>query len=509
MRKKLFAVLLMTTMIISLFGCGKSGKGETSKESTSDVKRSQEEEITEDEAPLILKIIFPYVNAAPSDTETIEAALSEIALKEINAKVKLEPIAYASWVEQFNLVMSDSSESVDLIFTGMTNQPLSTMVNKNYLIELDELLEEYGSELKAELGDYIVGGKVAGVTYAVPTLRDLATSAGVMFLKSYIDKYQIDVERIENWEDLTEVLKTIKEGEGENFAPMFLNGSQYSSLTATFSDQLGDSLGTLLAFDESGTVVNQYATDEYRERVELIHSWYEAGYINKDAATTSALWQEAVQAGTVACWPNNMKPGQVKNQMNMCGQELVGVHIGTDIVTTYSLQTAMWSIPYQAQYPAKSMQLLNLMYTNADFFNTLNWGIEGTHYVKTEDGHITFPDGVDANSSGWYLNLGWVFGNQFLSYLWEGNDLDLWEQTKAFNDNAELSMAAGFVFDSSNVKNEYAACQAVKKEYVRALETGSVGLDKLDEMNQKYEASGIQAVIREKQIQLDAFLKSE
>ena len=85
----------------------------------------------------------------------------------------------------------------------------------------------------------------------------------------------------------------------------------------------------------------------------------------------------------------------------------------------------------------------------------------------------------------------------------------MWEQTKAFNDNAELSMAAGFVFDSSNVKNEYAACQAVKKEYVRALETGSVGLDKLDEMNQKYEASGIQAVIREKQIQLDAFLKSE
>lgn len=90
---------------------------------------------------------------------------------------------------------------------------------------------------------------------------------------------------------------------------------------------------------------------------------------------------------------------------------MTGVHIGEDVVTTASLQTAMWSIPYQAQDPERSMMLLNLMYTDADFFNTLNWGIEGIHFVKTDDGHITFPDGVDANSSGWYLNLGWVFGN--------------------------------------------------------------------------------------------------
>ena len=152
------------------------------------------------------------------------------------------------------------------------------------------------------------------------------------------------------------------------------------------------------------------------------------------------------------------------------------------------------------------MMLLNLMYTDADFFNTLNWGIEGTHYVKTEDGHITFPEGVDANSSGWYLNLGWVFGNQFLSYLWEGNELDLWDRTKEYNDTAEMSPAAGFVFDTASVKNEYAACQAVKDEYLQSIETGSMDIDKLDEMNDKFEASGLQIIIDEKQRQLDEFL---
>lgn len=337
-------------------------------------------------------------------------------------------------------------------------------------------------------------------------MRDLATSSGVMFLKSYIDKYNIETESIDEWSDLTEVLRTIKEGEGDAFTPMFLNGSQYTSLTSTFSDPLGDSLGTLAPNTDDTVVVNRFATEEYRELVALIKSWYDAGYINKDAATTTALWQEAAQAGTSACWPNNMKPGQVENQANMIGQEMTGVHIGEDVVTTASLQTAMWSIPYQAQDPERSMMLLNLMYTDADFFNTLNWGIEGIHFVKTDDGHITFPDGVDANSSGWYLNLGWVFGNQFLSYFWTGNDMDLWERTKEYNDSAKLSPAAGFVFDTTNVKNEYAACQSVKEEFVRAIETGSQGLDKVDEMNAKLEASGLQKIIDEKQRQLDEFL---
>lgn len=519
MKKRILSLLLTASMVMSLAACGTS-TSETTNESKDnsvsevgsmvseassdtvaasalDVSQLEHEELT---------IVFPYMNAAPKDTAKIEEALSSIAEEKINASIKLQPIAYGSWQEQFNLLMSNSDEKMDVIFTGLNNTSLSSMVFKGYLIELDDYLEGVGTPTAEVVGDYIRGGQVDGRTYSIPTLRDLATSSGVMFLKSYIDKYNIETESIDEWSDLTEVLRTIKEGEGDAFTPMFLNGSQYTSLTSTFSDPLGDSLGTLAPNTDDTVVVNRFATEEYRELVALIKSWYDAGYINKDAATTTALWQEAAQAGTSACWPNNMKPGQVENQANMIGQEMTGVHIGEDVVTTASLQTAMWSIPYQAQDPERSMMLLNLMYTDADFFNTLNWGIEGIHFVKTDDGHITFPDGVDANSSGWYLNLGWVFGNQFLSYFWTGNDMDLWERTKEYNDSAKLSPAAGFVFDTTNVKNEYAACQSVKEEFVRAIETGSQGLDKVDEMNAKLETSGLQKIIDEKQRQLDEFL---
>lgn len=513
MKRKFLALLLAVGMIMSLAACGSKPADETKDNQVSTGATEGTETTADTETANLehmeLTIMFPYMNAAPKDIAMIEAALSEMAEEKINASIKLLPIAYGSWQEQFNLIMSSSDENLDVIFTGLNNTSLSSMVLKGYLIELGDYLDGVGAPTAEAVGNYIKGGQVAGQTYSIPTLRDLATSSGVMFLKSYVDKYNIDTDSIKEWSDLTEVLRTIKEGEGDGFTPMFLNGSQYTSLTATFSDPLGDSLGTLAANSEGTTVVNRFATEEYMELMTLIQSWYEAGYINRDAATTTALWQETAQAGMSACWPNNMKPGQVENQANMIGEEMVGVSIGEPVVTTGSLQAAMWSIPYQAADAERSMMLLNLMYTDADFFNTLNWGIEGTHFVKTDDGHITFPEGVDANSSGWYLNLGWVFGNQFLSHFWVGNDLDLWERTKVYNDSATLSPAAGFVFDSSSVKNEYAACQSVREEYIRAIETGTQGLDKIDEMNAKFEASGLQKVIDEKQRQLDEFLSNQ
>lgn len=453
-----------------------------------------------------LVVVFPYLNKAPVDIEEVENALSEITLSKINARVKLMPIAYGAWSEQFNLLMT-GNEQVDLIVTALTNTSLSAKVSKGYLLELDELLDKYGKGTKEVLGDFVVGGTVNGKTFALPTLRDMATSAGLMIMKSYVDKYNIDISAIHDWSDLTPVLKTIKEGEGDGFYPLFLNAAQYTSLTSVYSDNLGDFLGTLEhGNEESGKIINRFEEPAYRELIELIHSWYEAGYINPDAAVTQILWQEAAKSGTCACWPNNAKPGQDKNQSSMIGQELVLAHIGTDEVNTSGLQTCMWSIAYNTIDAERSMMLLNLMYTDADVFNTMNWGIEGKHYVFTDDGHITFPEGVDNQNCGWYINLGWVLGNQFLSHIWTDYDLNYWEVMSDFNKTAKVSPAAGFAFDSTNVKNEYAACQSVINEYKIAIETGTVDLSKLDEMNEKLYASGLQKILDEKQAQYDAFL---
>lgn len=76
-----------------------------------------------------------------------------------------------------------------------------------------------------------------------------------------------------------------------------------------------------------------------------------------------------------------------------------------------------------------SHEVLNEMYTNPDVVNLLDWGIEGVHYEKQDDGTIDFPEGVDANTTTYGLNMDWFFGNQFLSYIWgKGRDTTIYSR---------------------------------------------------------------------------------
>ena len=88
--------------------------------------------------------------------------------------------------------------------------------------------------------------------------------------------------------------------------------------------------------------------------------------------------------------------------------------------------------------------------------------------------------------------------------MWETNDPDVWEQTKEWNKTGVKSKAYGFVFNTAPVSNEIAAVQNVYDQYKMSLECGVVDPEEtLKEMNEQLYAAGLQAIIDEKQAQLD------
>ena len=87
------------------------------------------------------------------------------------------------------------------------------------------------------------------------------------------------------------------------------------------------------------------------------------------------------------------KPGIEQQEKLSTGQDVVFVQFGEDTVSCNSPASIGWSITRNSVSPEKSMQLLNLLYTDPEIMNLLSYGVEGVHYVKTEDGHITFPEG--------------------------------------------------------------------------------------------------------------------
>jgi putative aldouronate transport system substrate-binding protein len=407
-----------------------------------------------------------------------------------------------------NLVLA-GNEKVDLMITSPTSY-LSTVATGG-LQEIGPLLDKYGPDVKAALGAYLNGSKVNGKIYGVRPLGDLAGGVGLAIVKDVVDKYKIDLTVLKSYADIGKVLKIIKDNDPKAFPLTFSSQSDgmVQSDAQFIYDTLDDFFGVLPYASGDTKIINLFETQYYSDTVKLMRDWYQKGYVMKDAATAQEDNRALVKAGKAMCYITPTKPG-------IDVQETAGVGIPM-YVQEYCLPTAstfvttlfQWVVPNGAKTPEKSVQMLNLMYTDAALENLLAWGIEGKHYEKKADGTIGFPAGIDDKNSGYFINAPWMVGNAFLTKPWTGNTPDVWEKIKQMNQNAVISKAMGFSYDPTPVKTEVTAVSNAYEQYKKGLESGSVDANKiLPQMLAKLKASGIDKVIAEKQKQFDVWLKA-
>ena len=163
-----------------------------------------------------------------------------------------------------------------------------------------------------------------------------------------------------------------------------------------------------------------------------------------------------------------------------------------------------WSLLNNSKNPEAAMQVLDMMYSDPTFLNMLDWGLEGVHYKLKEgsDRIITFADGVDASTSGYFHNWSFAFGDQLIAYFWDGTEEDFPEQVRAMNESAMLSKAMGFAYDVTPVKTEYTAVTNVCDQYLSALAYGCIDIDdNLPKFLKELESAGLQKIIDEKAAQ--------
>ena len=494
-------VLIMTIMLMA--GCGTSG--DTSSQATSgEASLTTEEASNDNVAPYEITMLFPTFGTTPSDMEMVQSKVNEIALKEINAKVTFMPVSFGTYQDQTNLMLS-SGEKVDMLVVLGTQ--FNNFASKGQLTDLTELLSAYGQNIIEEVGmDYLKAGQINGQQFALTTNRDLASDAIFVMKKEIVDKYNIDVEAIKTIEDVEAVLAIVKENEPD-LVPIVPGSVGTSIAQRLFTyDGLGDNIGVLTNFGQNLDVVNYAATEEYAQIVNTMRDWYLKGYILEDATTTQEAGPALVKAGRAFSYIATGKPGLVEQESRLAAVEMIGAEIVQPKTSSTAIQGIQWGIPVQCENPEKTMAFLNLMYSNAEIANLLSWGVEGAHYVVTQDNVIDYPEGVDASNTGYGLNMGWMFGNQFITYTWAGDDPELWDKMQMFNTSAVKSKAIGFTYDSSNVKNEVAACSNVQNQYKLGLECGVVDpATVLPEYIQALEDAGIQVIVDEKQAQLDAW----
>jgi len=453
--------------------------------------------------PYELTMAYFTLGSVPKDQLLVQEEINKITKAKLNTTVKLLPISFSAWQNQINLMLT-SNEKLDLMpILGTT---YANQVAKGQLVELDDLLAKDGTGIIEALGpDYASAAMINGKTYGVPSIRDLAQSYGFEIRKDLVDKYNLNLGQLKKLEDLEPILKTIKDNEPSMIPLVSPAGSSPILNTWSTRDALGDDMGVLLNNGQDLKVVDWFETEEYAATLKLMREWYKAGYIGKDAVTNKESTSDQIKGGKGAGNLANMKPGYDIQESRQAGMPIVSVEMMSPVAKTSTVTNIMWGIAKNSNKPERAMQVLNLMYTDKDIVNLLDWGVEGKHYVKVSDNVIDYPQGVNAGNVG-YAGTGWLFGNQFLSYVFKGDDEQLWEKMKAFNTNAIKSKALGFTFDSTSVKTEFAAVSNVISQYRLALENGALDPDKvLPEFIKKLKDAGIDKIIAEKQKQLDAW----
>lgn len=516
MKKQILAILLSCMLAISLFaGCGNTannGGGTASNAGAASTSGGNAGSAADNGSTgEITKIVvaFPTWSGPPSDLAKVQDALNEISRREIGVEAEFLVTDFASYGQQMTLMLS-GNERLDVMITLSPMRLYTTGVQNGQFIDLeeDDLIQTYGQGIIDAVGQQFIDAcRVDGVLYGLPNNRDMAQGKGCFSFRTDIlesvgyqfqNKGEIETGSMEVINDLFAKIHE-KYPEMETYRPVTGALMQYSNV-----DFLGgNNFGVLMDYGQNLDVVNLFETDYYLEYCKQLRAWYEAGYITADAATDNTAPGDLTKSGKLAAYNTGGKPGIKAQESNLCGYDMTIIQTGEDFIASSSVAGFPWVIPLNAADKVASMKYLDLLYTNADMMNLICWGIEGEHYVAKDDGQLTFPEGIDASSSGYSHAMNWMFPNQYLLKVWEGDDPNLWNNVRSFNNEGIKSKALGFAFDSSNVSTEYTSVSNVYEEYQKSLEFGLMDpATGIAEMNAKMAASGLGLILEEKSSQL-------
>jgi putative aldouronate transport system substrate-binding protein len=445
-------------------------------------------------------------NGQPKDMDKVLEKVNEWLKPRINATLKLNIFTFGDDFEQKMAAKVSSGEEFDITFTSAWALNYGQNSAKGAFVDLTPMLDKYAPKTKAALGDKVIkGASINGKLYAIPTKKEMSHNWGFLVRKDLAEKYQMDLSTIKKFEDIEPMLKTIKEKEPGVY-PFSATVGESPYRLLDFEKQVDDNCPGAIYGDFRDTkVINDYDTPETKALLDTVHKWYQAGYIRKDADAVTDFSQD-LRAGKTFSIIRSLKPGKDAEDALAYNQKLIQVDLTKPVATTREMTGAMQAISKSSKNPERALMFLELINTEKELINLVNFGIEGTHYKKIDDNTIdSIKPAVDSYNPG----TPWMFANQFNTYLFPSEDKDKWAKFDKFNADGTPSPLLGYSFNVEPVKTKVAALTAIKRQYFPGLECGKADpATVLPQMNKKFADAGLAEVLAEMQKQVDAFKAS-
>lgn len=487
MWKKCSVALATTAALLGLTACGSLTGNKSSEKVSEDGKDT---------------ILMYQIGQPPKNFDLLMENANKIIEEETGVHLDIQYINWGDYADKMAIITS-SGENYDIAFAH--NYVLNAQ--KGAYADLTELYKKEGKALYDILDPaYIKGNMVNGKLYAVPVIGNVANQQMFSFNKELVDKYNLDISKVNTYEDLEPLLAVIKEKE-PTITPM-----AYSKGTKV-SDNLDYILGDLLPFvvDLEGDptkIVNQFEIDHYKKHLQTIHSYYKAGYIPIDVATSDAEFNLSTPNWFVR--KETQGPADFGDSLltTVAGYPIISRPLTNAYKTSGSTQAANFVISSTSKHKEKAMEVLTLLNTNKELLNGLVFGPEGVNWEKdpSSENRIKLLEGYSSDTR----MAAWNTGNSQLLYITDKvSDADV-AQSKMVLDTAVDSPALGFSFDTEPVKTEVTRLQNIMNQYNASIHTGTVDPDiAIPELMNVLKSEGAyDKVLTEMQKQYDEYLKA-
>lgn len=511
--KKVLAFLLTVCLAAGLLsGCGSQG---SDTPGTSNPPAATNNPGAPSASGETWKMVMEIVNYGfnDPDLQMVQDEVNKITIPEIGVEVEFLPVPIMNMGSKLGMMVS-GNEKIDLTVAGLLTSP-SRLVAEGLLMPITEYVE--GSKALMDLADGIIDGcKVNGEIYAYPGATANGNQVRFYYDKDLADQYNIQMpDRLDSPEKWTNVFEQVK-ASGMDVYGISLGDGNAAEFVWIDMDALGDdqfaNWGVILDGDDTDTIVNYFATEEYKAKCLMHREWWEKGYAVPDSNSNGYTTQDSMSQGMCFGFAGGGGVGMSDAYWSSTtGKNIASVPMSDINTSGGNIVNFCWGVPSTCEHPEKVVQFLELLYTDTDLANLMNYGIEGVHYVTHEGSQIiSYPEGIDAMSCGYGSFVG-TYGDNSKIYQREPlTDEFVASIPDYMVPKASVSKYLGYTFDQSNVATQVAAVSAVYAQYAPALECGIVDPDEvLPEFLSALETAGINDVIAENQAQLNAWLASK
>lgn len=532
MKKRWFSLLLAGAFTASMLsGCGAAeenvgGAGETaSSEGNEDGGSADEAEDEEwdGESDEVVVALLTFTPLSTDQTDPVEERLNEILEEKLHVHADFQWMDVGTYSTAVPM-MIQANEQLDLMmYTPIPSASFSTFMGQNQLQDITALLPENAPDVYDIMKDYLAATSRNGKVYGVSNLMCMESTLSLDMRKDVMEEAGVleEAQNFKSWDEVEEAYKKGVEAsgitafvgldsEGSTLTmPPFISGAGNFS-DAVWVDTIGEGNNIVYADPADNKVKCYFENEVWQDTARLARKYYNEGLIYKDALTSQENGVTLIRGdvGFAQCSPTEL--GEEAVFLNSTGYEDVHVPVVTCKLSTGTFQKFGYVVPVNAQNPEAALKLLNLMWTDQEFMDTLTWGVEGSDWVLNDNGMADYPEGADSTSV--YHMQDFMFGNTLQITPWAGDDPDVREHAREANANLEASPFFGFAVDSTPVTNEIVAVKNVVDQYKPGLMSGSLTDDvdgKLQEFVDELYAAGMQDILDEYQSQLDAWLAEQ